>query len=404
MSSAEIEPVQLLINGRPFQEDHPDLRDAIAHAYSDRQRPRCMCTAPGAQMYIARIGQTYLVKRMPGTGSQHAPACPSYEPPAELSGLDQVLGTAIVEDPQTGQTHLRLGFSMSRRQGGPAALPGAATNGSATSSGTRLSLRALLHYLWDQAELTKWRPGFEGRRTWAVVRRQLLQAAARKTACGRELLQQLYIPEPFFIEQRDAINTRRIAHWHRVHAGPSGTDSLILMIAELKEMGPARHGHRAVIKHLPDLPLSVDDRLYRSVSRRFEGELSLWGLSDSVRMVVIATISMGLAGTPALNEISLMTVNDAWVPVANAYEQQLVEHLCREGRDFYKPLSYNLPQDLLPASAILTDAGATPVLLLIQIATRGSNTGYPPECSTWRWDPSLSNLMPVLPAVPGGNS
>ena len=65
-------------------------------------------------MYVARLGDGYLIKRMPYTGSHHAPDCPSYEPPAEFSGLGQVLGTAITEDPVNGVTALKLGFSMSK--------------------------------------------------------------------------------------------------------------------------------------------------------------------------------------------------------------------------------------------------------------------------------------------------
>ena len=70
--------------------------------------------ARGIEMYVARLGYGFIVKRMPSTGSQHAPDCPSYEPPAEFSGLGQVLGSAITEDPATGETTLKLDFSMSK--------------------------------------------------------------------------------------------------------------------------------------------------------------------------------------------------------------------------------------------------------------------------------------------------
>ena len=51
----------------------------------------------GVEMRVAprRVSGGYIVKRMPDTGSHHAPDCPSYEPPAEFSGLGQVLGSAI---------------------------------------------------------------------------------------------------------------------------------------------------------------------------------------------------------------------------------------------------------------------------------------------------------------------
>ncbi|MFZ2987169.1 DUF1173 family protein, partial [Ideonella sp.] len=71
--------------------------EAIADAHAAHHRPRCMCMVEGVEMYVARLGEGYIVKRMPDTGSHHAPDCPSYEPPAASSGLGQVLGSAISE-------------------------------------------------------------------------------------------------------------------------------------------------------------------------------------------------------------------------------------------------------------------------------------------------------------------
>jgi len=69
------------------------------------------------------------------------------------------------------------------------------------SQGQRLTLRSLLHYLWDQAELTHWKPGFVGRRSWTTVRRHLLRAAEYKVVRGHPLLASLYIPETFSVER-----------------------------------------------------------------------------------------------------------------------------------------------------------------------------------------------------------
>ena len=111
---------------------------------------------------------------------------------------------------------------------------------SVTSSGTKLSLRGLLHYLWDQAELTRWQPGFEGKRSWGTVRKHLLLAAENKIARGHALRSQLYVPEVFSVEQRDALNARRIAQWSPAIAAPGKPQRLMLLIAELKEVVPAR--------------------------------------------------------------------------------------------------------------------------------------------------------------------
>ena len=192
--------------------------EAIADAHSTHSRPRCMCVGGskgrGVEMYVARLAglnSGFIVKRMPNTGSQHAPDCPSYEPPPESSGLGQVLGSAITEDPATGETTLKLDFSMSKVTGRSVMPAAGGDSDSVTSSGTKLSLRGVLHYLWDQAELTRWQPGCEGKRTWGTVRKHLLLAAENKIARGHALRSQLYVPEVFSVEQRDALNARRLA-------------------------------------------------------------------------------------------------------------------------------------------------------------------------------------------------
>ena len=102
------------VSGQRFETASHGFAEAIADAHAAHQRPRCMCLVDGVEMYVARLGDGFIVKRMPNTGSHHAPDCPSYEPPAESSGLGQVLGSAITEDPATGETTLKLDFSMSK--------------------------------------------------------------------------------------------------------------------------------------------------------------------------------------------------------------------------------------------------------------------------------------------------
>ena len=66
------------IAGRRFEVGARGFADAVADAHAAHQRPRCMCLVEGVEMYVARLGDGYIVKRMPDTGSHHAPDCPSY--------------------------------------------------------------------------------------------------------------------------------------------------------------------------------------------------------------------------------------------------------------------------------------------------------------------------------------
>jgi hypothetical protein len=63
------------------------------------------------------------------------------------------------------------------------------------STGQKLSMRGLLHVLWDRAELTHWHPKMAGKRSWFVVRRALLEAAASCKAKQEALPHVLFVPE-----------------------------------------------------------------------------------------------------------------------------------------------------------------------------------------------------------------
>ena len=392
------------IAGRRFEIGSRGFADAIAEAHTSHQRPRCMCLVDGVEMYVARLAGSdrgFIVKRMPDTGSHHAPDCPSYEPPAEFSGLGQVLGGAITEDPATGETTLKLDFPLARMPGRSIVPPAAGASDSVSSSGTKLSLRGLLHYLWDQAELTRWHPGFAGKRSWATVRRKLVQAASHKSTRGHSLGSRLYLPEPFSVDERDAINARRLAQWQQAAATPGKPQNLMLLIGEVKEIMPARYGFKAVVKHMPDQSFAIDEQLYRRLGRRFEPELALWGASDGIHMVMIATFGLGSGGVPAIHELCLMPVTRQWLPVADGFEKQLLDRLVGENRSFVKGLHYNLSQSDRIASAVLTDCeGSAPMLFIGPVdpdeSSPGPETGAAGDAPIWTWRRS-GEPMPPLP-------
>jgi len=398
--------VAYLIDGQRFEADTPHFAEAVAAAHAARQRPRCLCLVVGVEMYIARLAgsdEGYVVKRMPGTGSQHAPDCPSYEPPPEASGLGQVLGSAISEDPATGETTLKLDFPLSKIAGRSVVPAAGGDSDSVASSSTRLSLRGLLHYLWDQAELTRWHPGFAGKRHWGTVRSHLLRAAEHKIARGDALRGRLYVPEPFSVDERDAINARRLAQWQHAVAAPGWPQHLMLLIGEVKEIVPARYGYRCVIKHVPDQGFAIDEPLYRRLGRRFDAELALWGASDDIHMVMIATFGVGRAGVPAIHELCLMPATRQWLPVADGFEKQLMDRLVGENRSFVKGLHYNLGRDDRIASAALTDCeGSAPMLFIVPAGTDesspGPETGDAGDTPVWTWRRSGEPMPPFPPS------
>lgn len=387
-----------LFHDRRLTLDDARLFDALETAHKERGRPLCLCMAGGVQMYVARLGPVFSLKRMPGTGSLHSPDCASYEPPAELSRLGQVFGTAITEDPQSGITSMKLGFETSKRgaRSNPSRPDESDRDGSAVNEGSRLTLRGLLHYLWDQAELTRWQPAFAGRRTWATVRRLLLIAAKGKIARGRALLDRLYVPEVFSVRRREEIAARQMAQWTNAMQTGKRDRPLMVMIGEVKEITRARFGAKAVVKHVPDQAFMLSDQMYQNAGQRFERELSLWG-AGNLHMVMIATFGVSGAGVPTIEELSLMAVNAQWIPVQNVFDIELVERLLRSGRRFAKCLGYcDTANDVLP-TVLLLDTPDPPTLLCVArpgSKLPGDSLMTRPPCK-WTWEVSESKLPPL---------
>jgi Protein of unknown function (DUF1173) len=106
-------------------------------------------------MYIAQVNGHFIVKRMPNTGSDHDLECDSYEIPAGLSGLGQVLGSAIKENSGDDLTALKFGFSLSKGPTKTIPSGNGEEKNSVKTDGNKLCLRGTLHYLWEQAGFNK---------------------------------------------------------------------------------------------------------------------------------------------------------------------------------------------------------------------------------------------------------
>lgn len=330
------------IGGRRFETDTPGLARAIGAAHATHLRPRCLCQPDGVEMYVARLGGGYIVKRMPSTGGQHASGCQSFEPMRVFPGLEQATSNAAAEGAAAvATTSMPHGPSnLNPRRGMPSAPADAVDPVSIDETGSELL--ELLHCLWHEAELTRWHPGFAGKRTWATVRRRLLMAAESRTAHLPSLNARLYIPEMFSVEHRDAINARRLTQWAHAASIPGKSPRLLLMIGEVKAIVPARCGYKAVIKHVPNQAFVLDEHIYRQLGRRFATELSLWGASDTLHMVAIATFDVNDAGVPTVQKLSLMPVTGEWLPIDDAFDGELVSRFVHEARNFAKVLRYNL--------------------------------------------------------------
>lgn len=392
----------LLIGGETVSAETPDLEARLAGVHARKERPSCMCRDGGVPMYVARVGPRFFLKRMPLTGPQHDPACDSYEPPPELSGRGEVAGSAIDENAEDGVTRLKLDFSLSRT-GKRSAPPASAEAGEgARSNGAKLTLRGLLHFLWEEAELNHWTPRMAGKRHWGLVRHLLLEAAANKTAKGAALSEQLFIPEMFSSDRKAELAERRRRALSQIAGRSSSTRRLMVLVGEVKEIGPARFGHKLVIRHLPDFPFMLADDVHKRITNRFGPELELWDGVEGAHLVAIATFGVSATGLASIEEIALMVTSNQWIPLEHAYDATLIEALARSGARFVKGLRYNLPRTRPLASAVLPSTQPRPTALYVvppgvDEAYRGALDGLvaSSDLAPWVWD--AGEALPPLP-------
>src|SRR3954452_24418353 len=341
------------------------LAPALADAHARRIRPLCLCRKPAAPMYVARVAGQFIPKRMPGTGVQHDPGCDSYEAPPELSGFGDVVGRAIQEDADAGVTVLRLGFSLSRTGRKPAPAAASREGDSVKADAAKLSLKATLHYLWEEAGFNRWSERMTGKRNWFIIRKHLLQAADNKTAKGAPLSEVLYIPEVFSAERKTELAQRHLSAISRIRATGAGPRRLMLLIGEVKEFAHARSGHKLVVKHLPEHSFLLSEDVHRRMTVRFEHEITLWDAVRGAHLIVIATFGVAPSGVTTVEELALMVVTETWIPIEHIDDANLVSALTEHRRRFIKALRYNLPASRPLAAAFLSDTLPLPVALYV---------------------------------------
>lgn len=385
-------------------ESDPALSDRLEEIHGTRERPLCLCRPDGVPMYVAKIFGRYHIKRMPNSAEDHAPSCGSYEPPAELSGLGQVIGSAIQECVEDGTTALKLGFALTRSAARSAPTPNADGTDSAKSDGSRLSLRGALHYLWDQAGFHKWSPAMQGKRTWHVIRKYLLGAAQGKQTKGGLLAEVLYIPEPWSELRKDEISHRRIALMSKIAGQDRGARVLMIVIGEIKEIQPSRYGHKFVLKHLPDCHFMLQEDLHRRLQKRFVTECELWNAHDGTHLMMVGTFGYTTAGIAQLEEAALMVVTEHWIPVENTFDKMLVDTLIHDRRRFVKGLRYNLATSRPLASAVLADTAPDPVAMYVVPPGCPEDYGQALEgllaesrYPNWVWQAAGAAMPPIPP-------
>lgn len=396
------------IRGRTFLATDPDLQDALARVYDSSERPRCMCVPGGVEMYVARHAD-YVIKRMPETGRLHHATCPSFEPEPGTSGLGELLGEAIVEHAPE-QVEIRTAFPLARVAG--RAIPHqevAEDPASVSAPRKRMSLRAVLHFLYDRAGFNRWYPAMAGRRSQAVIRRFLLAAAQGVTLKGGTLEERLFVPEQFRSGEAEEIGERRRQRLALLLSPEADVQfKMAILIGQLNGVESTAYGRRLTVKHMPDAPLYIDNKAWERAERAYSAILQAVDadVEHKPRVLMAALIYAKREHIYQVDSLSLMLVTDQWIPLEGLYELPLVEALQRDGRSFLKPLKFDAKSSAPFPNVLLLDAGAAPMPLHVDSPFLSAKERALKEkavaaqgAGTWLW--CTGAPMPSLPPVAG---
>ncbi len=362
-----LEPTRYFIKGRTYPAADPGLQDALAQVYGSPERPRCLCVSGGIEMYIARHAD-YIVKRMPDTGHLHHPTCPSFEPEPGMSGLGELVGEAIIEH-SPDEVEVRTDFAMSRMLGravprGEAVVDLAEVH----APRRRMSLRALLHFLYERAGFNRWYPAMEGRRNQGVLHKYLSEAARGVVVKGASLDERLYVPEPFRAEFKEEIGERRRRKLALLLSPEDAAQfKMAIIVGEYNGSEPTTYGRRISVKHMPDVPLYIETKVWERVERSCAAILQARDadVPRRPRVMMAALVYAKREHIYQVDTLSVMLTTDQWIPLDGLHEIPLIELLQREQRVFLKPLRYDARSATVLPGVLLLDSGRVPLPLYV---------------------------------------
>jgi hypothetical protein len=400
-----MEEQRFFIKGCTYAATDARLQDALARIYETPERPRCMCVRGGVDMYVAKHRQ-YVVKRMPGTGNRHHPSCASYEPEHGQSGLGELIGECVIEhSPES--IELRVDFPLTRVPGRAIARGESVPPGEIKATRRRMSLRAVMHYLFERAGFNRWTPAMEGKRSQAVIHKYLMEAAAEIEMKGARLSERLYVPEPFSEERKAEIAERRRDKMSVLLLPEDDMQlKMALVLGELKGTEASNFRRKVWIKHMPDAPLFIDNKSWERIERAYGDMLEARDADTKSRqrVVICALVYAKREHTYQIDTASLMLATENWIPIEGMHEVDLIHALTEQKRRFMKPLRYDARSAVVFSNALLLDTGETPTPLHIFSEFKDTKEKSAKEKiikeageSSWVWYTGKS--MPALPAI-----
>ena len=383
--------------------DSPDVYGPLfVRARAEVRHGECLCLAEPLRLVIrcTSAGRFHLAG-WPGEGQLHEAACPFNKSDLTLSGRSGYSTAAISED-ESG-TSIRLASPLLQRLTPTGQIPRFPADGGASTAAVRrkVGLLGLLHWLWEEAGLTAWRPGRPS--SWSHTVDQLRQQLINCHVGDRDLASVLHVVPPF--SQDTATRNAVALELFTMKLGPHG-DHIVrgLLLGELKTAPiPTQHGVRFQLAHQRENVFASNelmDRLKGSYRHVFSD-----AAGKDARRIGLFLVTRGRKGALRADDAAVMLTTRQYIPADSSYEVMMGHHLVGAGRSFTKPVLYEGGEAVFP-DFILTDTAPHTYLEVYGVRGRESyeqrkrekQAHYAAEgIPVVEWDGT--GALPTLPAI-----
>ena len=354
--------MRYLINGDVHQGGDENFYEALARLAVPR-RVFCLCKEPGIEMSVHLVRGAYHLWCMPNTAMQHSSECAHYEPPASISGKAQVMGTAIDEG-ENGEVTLKLDFALTKIAGRAPPEPKSGPADVAKADPNKLTMRGLLHYLWQEAGFHKWSPRMVGTRNDWVFNKYIVLGAANKRMRAGYLSDLLVVPKPQQTHPNPGKGSTAAFSLARATNDTSGVKRLALVLGEVHKFEAGSLSRKLYLFNMPEQSLALTEELFRKVEKAFGAQLSMWEPGKN-KLFVLGSFFTDSVGNAVMSELVLMNTTQDLMPFESMFEKHLIALLTGGQRRFTKSLRFNVSSKTPMASIVLTDT-VPAVALFIQ--------------------------------------
>jgi hypothetical protein len=321
------------------------------------------------------------------------------------------MGASVI-DHSPELVELRVDFPLARMPGRTVARSPQREPVEVSAPRQRMSLRAVMHFLFERAGMNRWYPAMEGKRNQGVLHKYLTEAAEGVLTKGLRLSERLYVPEPFSEAAHAQTAQRRRSKLAVLESPRDGQQfNMALVLGEFKgsEVGDA--GRKIWIKHMPDAPLLIDAKAWERIVRAYGNLLQARDVDTAhkPRVVMGALVYAKHEHMYQVDMASFMLTTDQWIPIEGLHELDFISALIEQKRRFVKPLRYDAKTAATFPNALLLDAGERPVPLHVVSAFMDPKERAMKEKalkatgeSPWVWH--TDKPMPILPPTTKRNS